>query len=366
MTWRNQAANGANSRSYADEKRERFRRPVTLALVAVLLLIPPLLLIVAYSGRRPPPQPAGPGIQAGIESPSFRQTGDTNEPPFGGLREPKDAAVDSLGRIWIADFGSSHLRLFDRTGAYLGGWGGKGDGTYGFRDLCGVSVRGEDLYIADTWNGRVECFTTSGQWKATAAGLSSPRGVAAAADGTVWVSDTGNHRVIAFDPNLQNPRTFGKKGSGPGEFMFPIGIGIDAFGNVFVADCGNRRVVLLATDGRFKTDWPVPGWEPFGDSYLEADADGSLYVTDPGKSQALLRFDRMGHLVERRTSDDEGRAFSNPSGLALDPRNRVLYVVNSGANTVSRIKLPEIRKSSMDSAGRRKSSSSPDGRPNGQ
>jgi len=321
------------------EKSGQPLRPAAIAVITVLLLLPPLLLVLHYTNRKPSSQPPAP-----VEPPTFRPIGNANEPPFAGLKEPRDAAIDSLGRLWVADFGNSRLRLFDGAGAYLGGWGGPGAGTYGFHDLCAVSLLGEDLYVADTWNGRIQSYTTSGQWKATVAGLSSPRGVAVGRDGTVWVSDTGNHRVIAYDALLRNPREFGKKGSGPGEFSFPIGITVDDVGNVFVADCGNRRVVLLAQDGRFKIAWPVPGWEPpVGDSYLEVDVDGSLYATDPGKG-SLLRFDRTGAVVERRTSDEEGRAFSVPTGLALDPEKRLLYVVNSGTSSIFAIHLPKIKK----------------------
>jgi hypothetical protein len=44
-------------------------------------------------------------------------------------------------------------------------------------------------------------------------------------------------------------------------------------------------------------------------------------------------------VIDRRTSDDEGRRFSLPSGLALDRKNRVLYVVSSGSNVVSKLRL---------------------------
>src|SRR5262249_62145109 len=77
------------------------------------------------------------------------------QPPFAGLREPRGMAVDGRGRIWIADFGHSRLRVYDPDGGSLGGWGGRGSGKFGFRELCGVAIRGDALYVADTWNGRI-------------------------------------------------------------------------------------------------------------------------------------------------------------------------------------------------------------------
>ncbi|HEY3124174.1 MAG TPA: hypothetical protein VGK70_08925, partial [Thermoanaerobaculia bacterium] len=142
-------------------KRQRAR--TILILIAVLVVPLVLLSILLRSGRR-----EGGGAQEGKaattsgvppdekeEPPSIRETAAAGRRPFDGLKEPRDAAIDGRGRIWLADFGHSRLRIFDGKGGYLGGWGGRGSGTFGFRDLTGVAIRNEDVYVADTWNGRV-------------------------------------------------------------------------------------------------------------------------------------------------------------------------------------------------------------------
>ncbi|MFY9552390.1 MAG: DUF2298 domain-containing protein, partial [Thermoanaerobaculia bacterium] len=116
--------------------------------------------VVAAPTREPLPEPTPGGEQLEPEeSPTIRKKADGGDPAFSGLKEPRGAAVDGQSRIWIADFGHSRLRLFDAEGGNLGGWGGRGDGPHGFRELCGVAVAGDTLYVADTWNGRLEAFT---------------------------------------------------------------------------------------------------------------------------------------------------------------------------------------------------------------
>ena len=66
--------------------------------------------------------------------------------------------------------------------------------------------------------------------------------MAVAADGSVWVADTGNNQLIVYGPALTQPRTLGKKGSGPGEFSGPVGIAAGPSGSVYVADVMNRRI----------------------------------------------------------------------------------------------------------------------------
>jgi len=326
----------------------RSRRLATIAIAAAVLLLPLAVLLVIYRGgqRRVVGEPgavsgAAPPGDEEQEPPSIRETAEAGAPPFGGLKEPRDAALDRKGRLWVADFGNSRLRIFDGEGGFLGGWGGRGDGKYSFRDLTAVAIRGDDVYVADTWNGRVQRFDLAGEWKASAAGLFGPRGLAVAPDGKVWVSDTGNHRLAVYGADLGNAQFFGARGSGPGEFSSPVGIAIASTGSVYVADTGNRRIVLFDAAGAFQAGWAVPGWDRAVEPHLELDLDGSLWATDPGSAEVILHFDRSGKVVLRRETDDRGGHFSLPCGLALDRKARALYVVNSGTNTVSRLALAQ-------------------------
>ncbi|HYB53324.1 MAG TPA: hypothetical protein VEG84_05625, partial [Thermoanaerobaculia bacterium] len=291
--------------------------------------------------------PATPGQVTEIvepeEPPIISSTPSPGKPPFSGLREPRGAAFDEKGRLWVADFGHSRLRLYDADGGYLGGWGGRGDGTFAFRELCAVAARGKDLYVADTWNGRVEAFTIDGAWKATARELYGPRGIASATDGSVWVTDTGNHRLVVYDANLANPRFLGKKGSGPLEFESPVGIAAGTSGTIYACDTGNRRIQVLDANGRFLRVIPVPGWKGPVEPQIDVDEDEILYVSDPS-GNAVLVLSAAGQLRSRLEADAEGRKFSIPTGVALDRKDRILYVVNSGDSSISKAKLPERKK----------------------
>lgn len=327
----------------APGERPRSRR-LAVAIGAVALLLPLAVLFFLTRGSERRVETPGTAATATPtdereESPRIGETADGAVSPFGNLKEPRDAAIDGRGRIWIADFGNSRIRIFDLQGGFLGGWGGKGDGPHGFRDLSAVAIAGENVYVADTWNGRVQKFSLAGEWKAKATGLFGPRGLAVAPSGDVWVADTGNHRVAHFDSDLSAIDSVGKEGSGPGGFSSPVGVAVAPSGTVYVADTGNRRIVRLDPSGRYLSSWPVPGWERAVEPHLEIDADGSVWATDPGSAEALLHFDEKGNVMERRAAGDDGHRFSLPTGLALERKSRVLYVVNTGSNTVSTIKV---------------------------
>lgn len=288
--------------------------------------------------------PAQPGrVEEVEELPEIRETPSPDRPPFSGMNQPRDAAVDGRGRIWIADFGNSRLRVFDREGGFLGGWGGRGSGNHGFNELCGVAIRGEDLYVADTWNGRVQAYDLSGEFRTSATGLYGPRGVAVDARGRVWVTDSGNHRIVVYDPELVQIHVFGKRGAAQGEFSGPVGIAAGPEGLIYVADTGNKRIQVLDSGGIVQAVWPVPGWGDGVEPHVEVDGAGTAWVSDPARN-AVFEFDRAGHLRRRHDVDGAAAPFVRPTGLALDEKTRILYVVNSGNNTVSRLTVSEGKK----------------------
>ena len=272
------------------------------------------------------------------EKPSIKARASGTEPPYFGLREPRGAAVDGEERLWVADFGNSKLRVFDANGGSLGGWGGRGSGQFGLRELCGVAIQGDALYVADTWNGRVEAFTTTGVPRATATDLYGPRGITVAPDGGVWVTDTGNHRVVSYDALLQHPKIIGRKGTGAGEFSSPIGIAAAPSGAIYVADTVNKRIQVLGSDGTQQGSLPFPGWGVNVEPHLTVGADGTIYATDPGAG-AVVALDPSGRVLKRWVTDEAGQKFENPTGITLDRKRRILYVINSGNSSVSKIPL---------------------------
>jgi DNA-binding beta-propeller fold protein YncE len=295
----------------------------------------------------PPPEPAAPTrapvpTEPPVEPPKFTEAAAAGLPPFSGLREPRGAALDAKGRLWVADFGNSRLRVFDSEGGYLGGWGGKGNGTHGFNNPTGVAVAGDTVYVADTWNARVESFSLAGSPKASVTGLYGPRGVAVAPGGAVLVADTGNNRLMIYDAELKEGRAAGSKGSGPEQFSDPVGVAVGPSGAIYVADVGNRRIQILDGKGRFTGRFGVPGWTSAGEPFLAVGAGDVLYVTDPAEG-AVLALNRSGKLMRKWEKDDAGRKLASPTGVALDSRKGTLYVVDKAANTVSRLALEEAK-----------------------
>src|SRR5215472_7047803 len=85
--------------------------------------------------------------------------------------------------------------------------------------------------------------------------FSRPTDVGFDAAGNIYVADgVGNQRVAKFDKNGVFVKSWGSKGSEPGQFGSSArAIAVDAQSNVYVADSGNKRIQVFDSDGTFKS-----------------------------------------------------------------------------------------------------------------
>ena len=259
---------------------------------------------------------------------------------------------------WIAK--DKQFALIDENGKEKSRIGAKGGaeapsattGTNGFA----VSQK-LGLFVADSQNVRMQKFTADGSWKTNFAEsggfmtnktkegrIKDPRGVAINDAGTVYLADTGNKRVDAFNPDgvflfgigpsvgpvqLLEPTalawdkarflyiidkklrkvvktepsgaylaSWGEQGSGPGQFQEPIAAVYDGNTYLYVLDGALKRVSVFAKDGRWMTDLFSGGKDDHAlvDPVGLALQGSRLLIADKGRSK-ILSFDLRFHLA---------------------------------------------------------------------
>lgn len=132
--------------------------------------------------------------------------GTTNE----SLQLPAGLATDRLNQIYCADYGTSKIHVFNKSGTFLRAFGGKGSA----RGLFNV-----------------------------------PRALAVDNNDKIYVLDSLNHRVQVFGPTGDFILAFGGRGSEPGKFIGPSDLSIDPANNLlYVADKGNQRIQVFELD----------------------------------------------------------------------------------------------------------------------
>jgi DNA-binding beta-propeller fold protein YncE len=169
-------------------------------------------------------------------------------------------ATDNEGQVYVFHRGkkADPIVVFDSKGTYLRAWG---KGMFG--NPHGLRVDKENnVWITDNGDHQVMKFTRDGKLlltlgiKGKAATdektFNRPTDIAFAPSGEFYVSDGyGNSRVVKFSKDGKYLMTWGKKGSGPGEFDTPHSIAVDSKGTVYVSDRENNRIQIFDANGKF-------------------------------------------------------------------------------------------------------------------
>jgi uncharacterized repeat protein (TIGR01451 family) len=189
-------------------------------------------------------------------------------------------ATDAEGNVFVAETVSHRIWKITPGGnvvlvAGTGDWGFSGDG--GLATSARLSYpnglaldTGGNLFIADSYNNRIRRITPEGiittvagsgtrgfsgdGGAATSAQLSYPLGVAVDPHGTLFIADSGNHRIRKVTPEgiittIAGNGIPGFSGDGGrptlAQLNYPTALAVDPTGNVFIADLANNRVRKL-------------------------------------------------------------------------------------------------------------------------
>jgi predicted membrane-bound mannosyltransferase/sugar lactone lactonase YvrE len=247
----------------------------------------------------------------------------------GSFLVPADLNSDAEGNIYVADSRNLRIEKFDTAGNYLLTFEAPAE-IGPFSDLWGLGVAPDGtVFAADTWNHRIVKFAPDGThlqtWGQPAAvpdpgpyDLFGPRDIAIDPDGNLWVTDTGNNRLLKFSPDGESLGTYGSKGSGPGQFSEPVGLAISESGELFVADAWNRRVQVLDLQGSYLREFPVEAWggqDPADKPYLALTADGNVLLSEPA-FDGVSAYNQEGGFIGTLRADDAGEdALGQPYGV---------------------------------------------------
>ncbi len=209
-------------------------------------------------------------------------------------------AVDSHDNIWVAErcganscagSGLAPILEFDQSGTLLKSFGA---GMFVFPH--GITVdRNDNVWVTDGMGKdgkgqQVFKFSSDGKLlmtlgKAGVAGtgpdeFNAPSAVAVAPNGDIFIADghggNTNARIVKFTKDGTFIKTWGKLGTGPGEFDVPHCATFDAAGRLFVCDRNNNRIQIFDQDGNYISElrqYSRP-------STIAIDKNGTIYVAD--------------------------------------------------------------------------------------
>jgi DNA-binding beta-propeller fold protein YncE len=185
-----------------------------------------------------------------------------------------------------------------------------------------AAVRAGGYEVAAVWG---ETGTALGQ-------LRTPKGVAVARDGSVFVVDYANHTLVKYSAAGRLLGAWGGKGSAPGRFHRCSRVAIGPSGDVYVTDAENHRIQRFSQSGEFLGQWGGHGAAPGKFDLprgIDVARDGSVYVTDQGNRRVQV-FTAKGRFLRQW---DGGGRFGMAKDIAVADSGKV-YVVDSWTNRV--------------------------------
>ncbi|MCF6258791.1 MAG: 6-bladed beta-propeller [Gammaproteobacteria bacterium] len=214
----------------------------------------------------------------------------------GRLAKPIGIAVSKDGELYVADNTAKRIVVFDKDGKFLRAFGDRSilkrpsgvavspDGLQAYViDTGGVTTQEHHLYIFDAKTGELK--KTIGTRGRKDGEFNLALQVTTGPDGTIYVTDSGNFRVQAFNPDGSHKFSFGTVGRKLGNFARPKGIATDPEGNIYVVDAafGNFQIfndksqLLMFVGQRSQTQGPGLYMLPAG---IAVDEDGRVYIVD--------------------------------------------------------------------------------------
>ena len=292
----------------------------------------------------------------------------------GEFMAPRGIAVGQDGTVVVADSDAHQIVIFNNDGTVRQTIGTRGNGTGQFNEPRGVAIDANgNIFVADTWNARVVKLSPQGEWlkswgsgtqdfgdgrvasvtdgteagnQADPLGFFGPRGVAVDAQGNVYITDTGNKRVVVTNNDGTYLYQWGAAGSAPGQFNEPIGIAVDGDGTVAVGDTWNGRVQFFASDGNAQINpfpiqsWRVNGWQAqtYDDPYI-AMSNGQVLASVPKRNVVAVGGITGEETLRWGGSGSDMASFIEPSGVAYGPDGRA-YVIDRGNMRIMVFTLP--------------------------
>ncbi len=335
----------------------RLRKAQVVAIILLLSLSPAVLVAGKNAKNKQPQQPPKELVwPAPPEKPRLRFLQEIHGAPdvepqkkqsmaarLAGLKsadnrrmfaKPFGIAVDSRHRIFVTDLNQGSVFVLDRdqhSSSYLGA-----GGDVKLQTPMGITVDAKDrIWVADGKAGKIYAFDPQLRMRAALGQkgeIVNPVGLATdLTRNRLYVADSMQHCILVYDTETGLLATkFGKRGTGDGEFNFPLGVAVAPDGRIFVTDAMNRRVQIFNADFKFLDKFGKEGIQ-LGNfrkpKALALDTFSNVYVVDSDFCNFQIFDQKKRLLMFLGEAGPQPGHFLLPAGIAIDNQNQI-YVAD--------------------------------------
>ncbi len=250
------------------------------------------------------------------------------------LSNPHDIDLSPTGKyLYVADLGHDRVSVLDAHSLQIVGAIGEKDDLSAPHDAH-VGPDGS-LYVADTGNDRIVIYDLNGaSGKKTGViegGIYAPEGVFARSGGRIYATGAGSGNIVVYEN--------GKVVAEAKGLSAPHDVISDRNGSFWVADAGNDRMVLMSKDLKVKKILGGDAYKFSGPRYQDMTDDGLLVVADKN-THSIKVIGPDGGFVAVIGSGKRGKGpgeFTTPEGVVI--RGNDIWFADSGNNRIVRYRI---------------------------
>jgi len=187
-----------------------------------------------------------------------------------GITLPDGIAFDSSGDFFEADQDAGNIYEY----TYSGGTFSSTRTTFatGLSQPAGIAFNGAGLLFAESANGNIYDYTSSGMRNTFATGVSSPGALAFDTAGNLYVASAPNNEILKFTPgDVESIFT--------ANVAYPSGMVFNSAGDLLVGNGNGAGTIEQVTPGGVVTTYATGLNQPTGMAF---DTNGDLFVADQG------------------------------------------------------------------------------------
>ncbi|MCB1955064.1 MAG: IPTL-CTERM sorting domain-containing protein [Rhodocyclaceae bacterium] len=248
-----------------------------------------------------------------------------------GLVAPSNPAVSADGTLYFTDGTTTGrlLRLVPGSGTPTQ----VATGALSLSNPRGAAVDGEgNVFVSDAGNSRVLKVAPDGTTTIVipaSAGMGNLGQVAVDASGRVYAADGANGRIVVAPPS-GNVFVLPVVGA---TFTTPAGLAVDASYNLYVADAGSHQLFKVAYGIASQIDTSALTTALNAPNSLSVDTHGTLFVSDTGNHRIVQVPASGGPSVLNYTHTT---ALVGPIGVAINGRGQ-MTIADTGNNALTKL-----------------------------